>query len=271
MAAKKTHAEYIKELASVTKTIVAVDKYVGSRDKLKHRCTVCGYTWECLPGNLVRGLTSCHQCLGKPRTDAKGYAKELRGRKIELVGSYSGRRVKARHRCMHCTYAWDALPDNVIRKGSGCPACSHESRNRSFKGRTVRLNGRKYRLQGFEPQAIEYLRKRGANLKKLALDVKDGKPTVKYRDGKKTRLYIPDFYYRPKNRIIEVKSAWTFAGHYDGKDHLVKNRRKARACIEQGYDFCLIVLDREGNRIRLPKNWHELPSARIRSLLSDVQ
>lgn len=56
-------------------------------------------------------------------------------------------------------------------------------------------------------------------------------------------FYYPDFYLKNENKVIEVKSEWTFE-----KD-LKKNLSKQRACIEQGFDFEFFIYDRKGNRI----------------------
>ena len=151
------------------------------------------------------------------------------------------------------------MPCNVVDRGTGCPACAHETRNTSFAGKKTKLNGKVYKLQGFEKKAVDYLVSKGANVKKLAVRVSDGKPTVHYRDGDKTRLYIPDFYYPPKNRIIEVKSIWTLAGKFkNGVDMFRLNKLKARACRKAGFDFCMLVLNGDGSRMVLPANWERM-------------
>ena len=48
--------------------------------------------------------------------------------------------------------------------------------------------------------------------------------------------YYPDFYIKSENKIIEVKSKWTFEKWKE------KNLAKERACIEQNFLFKMIVL-----------------------------
>jgi hypothetical protein len=56
-----------------------------------------------------------------------------------------------------------------------------------------------------------------------------------YNFENKERFYFPDFYYEPKNLIIEVKSIYTY------NLHLEKNLAKQKACIEQGYNFMFVI------------------------------
>lgn len=72
------------------------------------------------------------------------------------------------------------------------------------------------------------------------------------------RLYTSDFYYAPKNRIIEVKSLWTPLGKFEGNDMFQKNKRKAKACKKDGLDFCMLVFDNEGQRVQLPRGWERM-------------
>lgn len=46
--------------------------------------------------------------------------------------------------------------------------------------------------------------------------------------------YYPDFYYRPLNLIIEIKSWYTY------ERDLEKNLLKQKACLDQGYNFLFI-------------------------------
>lgn len=259
MGIQKSPSQYRKELKAATDgALIVLEDYRGARTKIKHRCLKCRWEWSCEPSNVLSHGSRCPKCAGQVRLTQKDYLEELRDRKIKVLGLYVNRKTKVLHRCLVCTYEWEAIPDNVGRKGSGCPACAHETRNRSFKGRQVRINGRTYRLQGFEHHALRYMKERGANLSKLAFDVADGKPTVKYWDGDRTRLYIPDFYYAPKNRIIEVKSLWTLLGRFEGNDMFAKNKRKAKACKKQGFGFCMLVFDNEGQRVQLPRGWERM-------------
>lgn len=59
--------------------------------------------------------------------------------------------------------------------------------------------------------------------------------TISYLYENKKLTYYPDFYYKPLNLIIEIKSEYTF------KKDLKKNLCKKRDCKNQGYNFMFII------------------------------
>jgi hypothetical protein len=60
-----------------------------------------------------------------------------------------------------------------------------------------------------------------------------------FYDGK-NRKYFPDFYYRPLNLIIEIKSLYIFNKDFD------KNIAKQKACINNGFNF-IFIIDKDYN------------------------
>lgn len=58
--------------------------------------------------------------------------------------------------------------------------------------------------------------------------------SVEYFFNKK-RVYYPDFYYKPKNLIIEIKSTYIY------NLHIEKNILKYEACVANGYNYILII------------------------------
>jgi hypothetical protein len=84
--------------------------------------------------------------------------------------------------------------------------------------------------QGYENVAIITLLEKSYLEDQLILD-RDLIPTIKYEFENKSRVYFPDIFIPHENKIIEVKSIWT----YD-KD-LEKNLAKRLACLDQGYQF----------------------------------
>jgi hypothetical protein len=60
---------------------------------------------------------------------------------------------------------------------------------------------------------------------------------IKYEFEGKSKKYYPDIFIISENKIIEVKSSYTFEADKD------KNLAKQKACIEQGYDFEFHIWD----------------------------
>ena len=59
----------------------------------------------------------------------------------------------------------------------------------------------------------------------------------------KKHYYFPDFYIKSINKIIEVKSEWTYT---QDKERI---RLKSQACIDKGYGFEFFIYDKYGKKI----------------------
>lgn len=238
-----------------------VGQFLGIAKKLKHQCLKCEAVWDVLPDNLIRGLSKCPMCSSKRRHMTTGqYQSLLVGRNIILLDELVGQKVKHNFQCTACDYIWYSTPDNILHD-HGCPACSKDQANSGWKKRTkVRVGRRVVNLQGYEPLAVEWLKSVGCNMDRLLFNTDEGKPTFTYRHGGKDRLYIPDFYYAAKRRVIEVKSTWTLM---PDAATFRRNCLKAKAAIAAGYEFCLILMSAAGERIKLPAGWYNMPLAEL--------
>ena len=61
MSRKKTHEEYVAELAIKNPNVEVVGKYIDSNTKITHRCKTHDYYWEAFPNNVLRGY-GCKKC-----------------------------------------------------------------------------------------------------------------------------------------------------------------------------------------------------------------
>jgi hypothetical protein len=91
-------------------------------------------------------------------------------------------------------------------------------------------SGLEVTYQGYENVAITTLLGKGYLEEQLVLD-RDLIPIIKYEFENKSRVYFPDIFIPHENKIIEVKSTWTYE-----KD-LEQNLAKRQACLDQGYSF----------------------------------
>ncbi len=106
----------------------------------------------------------------------------------------------------------------------------------------VMPSGKIARIQGYEDKALNILLKTktedeisiGPNIFKAI-----GK--IQYELDGLTKIYKPDIYLPNENKIIEVKSGWTFSVE------LEMNFAKAHACKELGFNFEFWIFDRKGN------------------------
>ena len=96
-------------------------------------------------------------------------------------------------------------------------------------------------VQGYEHFALELLIKKGYTFVDITTDMRNV-PEIRYitEDNKKHR-YFCDILLHNEDKIIEVKSAWT----YDkGKD---KIQLKAQACIDEGFEYEIWIFDDKKN------------------------
>lgn len=128
---KKTHDEYVAELAIKNPTIEVVDKYINSSTKIKHRCLIHDVYWNITPNNALggKGCPECHkERSAKSRMHThEWYVSELKQKNpmVEVVGVYSGYNVPIEHHCLIHDVYWNATPCNVLA-GKGCKECMKE-------------------------------------------------------------------------------------------------------------------------------------------------
>lgn len=60
-ARRKSHNQYITELAIKNPNVEVIEEYVGANINIKHRCTVCGHEWKVKPSHILYGL-GCPSC-----------------------------------------------------------------------------------------------------------------------------------------------------------------------------------------------------------------
>ncbi len=99
------------------------------------------------------------------------------------------------------------------------------------------------KVQGYEPFALDELLK--TNSETDILTNRKDVPRITYKIGDKTRYYFPDIYIPSENRIIEVKSTWT----YKCKEDNIQEKKKATE--EAGYIYETWIYAKNGNKIEI--------------------
>jgi hypothetical protein len=97
------------------------------------------------------------------------------------------------------------------------------------------------KVQGYEPFALDILLKI-FNENDIIIERKDI-PIIKYETNKKIFTYYPDIFIPKENKIIEVKSIWTY------NVNLEKNILKQKASINNGYNFEFWIFNNKGQKI----------------------
>ena len=124
MSKKKTHEEYVQELAIKNPNIEAVEQYIGANIPINHLCKKHNIVWKARPTNILRGH-GCPVCAENIKKSHDQYVYEVSKINpfIEVVESYINARTPIVHRCKIDGHEWKVAP-YVILRGDGCPKCA---------------------------------------------------------------------------------------------------------------------------------------------------
>lgn len=121
------------------------------------------------------------------------------------------------------------------------PEFSEKQQNSSFKLREYTYkDGTVVKVQGYEPGALKILENEGYTNDDIILG-RTEVPEIWYIHEDKEHRYFCDIFIPCENKIIEVKSTWTYEKEEE------KNIKKAEACLENGYLFEFWIMDKNGD------------------------
>lgn len=103
----------------------------------------------------------------------------------------------------------------------------HEKQQKSSHCLKYHSSGLYYR-GSYEKHFIDFCNQKNIQIE----NIKDG---IKYTYQNKERIYFPDFYYKPLNLIIEIKSNYTYLCE------LENNLIKKEAVINNGFSFIFVI------------------------------
>lgn len=126
MSKRKTHEEYVAELAAKNPNIEVIGCYINAVTKILHRCKLDNYEWYAKPNNTLNGK-GCPKCSGSMKKSHYEYVKEvsMANPDIEVLGKYINAKTPILHRCKRHNIKWNATPSNILR-GNGCNKCLKE-------------------------------------------------------------------------------------------------------------------------------------------------
>ncbi len=138
-----------------------------------------------------------------------------------------------------------------------------------YRRKDVVIGGVEFSLQGYEPQAVEYL------INNYGVDpaiLKGSVPSIPYEHSGKLRRYIPDFVVG--DLLIEVKSPYT-AGMEGSAALRDQTGAKLRGARDAGYNTLLMVMNKDGslhaasyNGSALSPTLSDIDSEEVRKTLS---
>lgn len=259
---KTTCEDFLRQLKAAGTTRKLVGAFHSMGRHVMFKCTVCKDVSSAYPKNALN--YGCAVCAGSKKKTLEVHKQELSEFTITPL-TYAGARERATYRCTVCTFEWESMPTNLL-KNPRCPSCSPFS---SYGLYTLKHRKKFYKVRSKgELVVLERLltKYKPSDIK---CDLTDGTPTVFLKSGSKHR---PDFYIKSENRLIEVKSAATAGlvyktGNLDAKVFALL-KRKRQSAIDQGFKYNVLIVDGwRGLRLKLPKNWHELPIRDLRRLV----
>lgn len=126
MGKKRTHEEYVKELAIKNPNIEVIGKYAGSKTKILHRCKLDNYKWNTTPEKTLGGC-GCPKCAGNLKKTHEDYVAELKIKNpiVQAVDEYININTPIMHHCLKHDIYWKARPADAL-EGKGCKLCACE-------------------------------------------------------------------------------------------------------------------------------------------------
>lgn len=152
-----------------------------------------------------------------------------------------------------------------VRNPNQTKSAAAKSLNSAFKRKEYKLGRRLIKVQGYEPQALDYMRKAKVKASNICTVWEKSVPSIKYNSAKhRGCVYFPDFYLSHSNTMVEVKSTYTIATN---TKQWKLNQRKFRATIDQGFKFVVMVMESDGSRVLLPSDWLSMSYTQIKKAL----
>ena len=126
---KKTHKEYVAEVAIKNANIEVTGVYVNAKTPILHRCLIHNIEWMASPTNILNGK-GCPTCAKIKQRNAMSmthdeYIQKIKeiNKDIVVLGVYVNAKTPILHKCKIDGYEWLTSPNHIIR-GQGCPKCA---------------------------------------------------------------------------------------------------------------------------------------------------
>ena len=124
MSKKKTHKEYIQQVAQINPNIEVLGQYIDAKTKILHMCKIDQHQWYATPDHILRGR-GCPKCCRATKKTHVQYVSELlaKNKQIIVLEQYVNTATKILHKCLIDGYEWLVTPSDMLL-GQGCPVCA---------------------------------------------------------------------------------------------------------------------------------------------------
>lgn len=249
-----------------------IGDYKGANANAKHECKDCGNIFATFPYTLTRAKgNGCPLCSRRAVQSKRNSAKrkeyvsllKARGCTMLPMVPYKKALEPIPHKCSKCGYERTVTPDYMKRLAK-CTNCCAKN-----KKKTVETKHKTFVLYGVEDKCLQLMRK---HYKFSEIEAFNGGkvPIIPYGKG---RRYMPDFFVKKDNMIVEAKGLATFGMRPFPRSKLTQAQmyyqccEKAKATLAAGYRYAFCLIDDNGERIRLPANWYDLGYREMKKLL----
>lgn len=126
MSKKKTHEEYVAELAKINPNVEVLGTYVNCKTKILHKCKIDDYKWEIRPDSLFGGQ-GCPKCANVKKSKThEQYVVDLAkiNPNIKVIDTYINKKIKLKHKCLIDGHEWEVAPHSILTHKTGCPKCN---------------------------------------------------------------------------------------------------------------------------------------------------
>ncbi|MHB1910015.1 MAG: DUF7487 domain-containing protein [Nitrososphaerales archaeon] len=238
------------------------------QDKSKETCRErygCDYSFQSKEVQ-DKSKETCRERYG---CDYSFQSKEVREKGIETCRKRYGTdhpmqnpeiRDKTRETCLErygygCPFPNEGVKEKILETLRERYGADHPMQNKDVLDRALKASHRTktiilpseltVHVQGYEPFYIQKLLRDGFSDEIIVATVEDVKDLeIYYELDCKRRRYRPDFYFKDRNLIIEIKSTYTFQVDEE------KNMLKFFACCYAGYDVEIWIYDKTGTPVQ---------------------
>ena len=225
---EKLTLEYVRNFFKEQDCELLEKVYTNSNTKMKYRCN-CGNESSISFDNFRSGYR-CMKCSGNERLTFEFVNKYFKEQKCKLLETeYVNSCTKMKYLCQ-CKNESSITWDN-FKQGYRCVMCGYDKQELSKKlfKQYKFPSGEIRNIQGYENIALDEL------VKKFKEDdiitKRTEMPKIIYELKGKEHRYYPDIWIKSINKIIEVKSCYTY------RKELIKNINKALATRKLKFDF----------------------------------
>lgn len=130
-----------------------------------------------------------------------------------------------------------------VQKPMHCSEIQAKVANSKRKSKKFKMpSGQNVHIQGYEHFALELLLKQ---FNEDEIRIHSGVPSIIYTFDEITHYHFPDIFIPSRNKIIEVKSGYTFKADFK------KNLAKRSSAILKGYDYEIWIFGRNKKELKI--------------------